>query len=147
MYPKDFDFNKFPPGAISSLAEQIINFSGFSSARIAKKVLDEKRQIANQVRGLMKAFVLATIHTDSPEFLDNLTYSQLAERVALSERIIEVKQAIAGIQSTDVSLTLIDPEEEKQKEAQTAARHDASKLEGAAKYNDPIAQKLWGMAR
>jgi len=95
----------------------------------------------------MKAFVLATIHTDTPEFLDGLTYSQLAERVALAERIIEVKQAIAGIESTDVTLTLIDPEEEKQKEAQSAARHNASKLEGSATYSDPIAQKLWGMGR
>lgn len=147
VYPEDFDLNKFPPGSITSLAEQIVSFSGFSSARVAKRVLDEKRQIASQVRGLMKAFVLATIHTDTPEFLDNLTYSKLAERVALAERIIEVKQAIAGIESTDVTLTLIDPEEEREKEAQTAARHDASKLEGAAKYNDPIAQKLWGMKK
>ena len=95
----------------------------------------------------MKAFVLATIHTDSPEFLDSLTYSQLAERVALAEKIIEVKQAINGMESTDVTLSLIDPEEEREKEQQSAARHNASKLEGAATYNDPIAQKLWGMSR
>lgn len=103
--------------------------------------------MANHVRGLMKAFVLATIHTDSPEFLDSLTYSKLAERVALAERIIEVQQAVAGIESTNVTLSLIDPEEEKQKESQSAARHNASKLDGAAKYNDPIAQKLWGRER
>ena len=95
----------------------------------------------------MKAFVLATIHTDSPEFLDNLTFSQLAERVALAEKIIEVKHAINGMESTDVTLSLIDPEEEDQKQTQTAARHNSSKLEGAAKYDDPIAQKLWGMRR
>lgn len=95
----------------------------------------------------MKAFVLATIHTDTPEFLDSLTYSQLAERVALAEKIIEVHQAIAGIEPTNVTLSLIDPEEEKQKESQTAARFNASKSEGAANYNDPIAQKLWGASR
>ena len=95
----------------------------------------------------MKAFVLATIHTDTPEFLDSLTYSKLAERVALAEKIIEVHQATAGIESTNVTLSLIDPEEEKQKEAQSAERHNSSKLEGAATYNDPIAQKLWGRGR
>lgn len=147
MYPEDFDINKFPPGAINSLAEQIIEFSGFASAKTAKRILEEKRTIANHVRGLMKAFVLATIHTDTPEFLDSLTYSKLAERVALAEKIIEVQQAIAGIESTNVTLALIDPEEEKQKEAQSAARHDSSKLDGAATYNDPIAQKLWGRGR
>lgn len=129
------------------MAEQVIDFSGFASAKKAKRVLDEKRLKASQVRGLMKAFVLATIHTDSPEFLDSLTYSQLAERVALAEKIIEVKQAINGMESTDVTLSLIDPEEEREKESQSAARHNASKLEGAATYNDPIAQKLWGMTR
>jgi len=126
------------------LAEQVINFSGFSSAKTAIKILQEKREKASQVRGLMKAFVLATIHTDSPEFLDSLTFSQLAERVALAEQIINVHQAILAIESTDVKLSLIDPEEERQKIAQSAARHEASKPQGAAGFNDPIAQKLWG---
>jgi hypothetical protein len=93
----------------------------------------------------MKAFVLATIHTDSPEFLDNLSYSQLAERVALAEKIIEIKQAINGIESTNVTLALIDPEEEAQKATAEAARHEAKRKEGEAKYNDPIAKKLMGM--
>jgi hypothetical protein len=147
VYPEDFDLNKFPPGAISSLAEQIVEFSGFASARTAKRILEEKRVVANHVRGLMKAFVLATIHTDTPEFLDSLTYSKLAERVALAEKIIEVQQAIAGIESTNVSLSLIDPQEEREKENLSAARHNASKVEGSATYSDPIAQKLWGMSR
>jgi len=95
----------------------------------------------------MKAFVLATIHGDTPEFLDSLTYSQLAARVALAEKIIEVKQAILAIESTNVTLQIIDPEEEEQKEKKTAARYNASKSEGAANYNDPIAQRLWGAGR
>lgn len=126
------------------MAERILEFSGFSSAKKTKQILDEKRAQAGQVRGLMKAFVLATIHTDTPELLDSLTYSQLAARVALAEKIIEVQQAILAIEPTDVTLQIIDPEEEKQKQQKTAARHDASKSEGAASYNDPIAQKLWG---
>jgi len=95
----------------------------------------------------MKAFVLATIHTDTPEYLDSLTYSQLATRVALAEKIIEVQQAIHAIEPTNVTLQIIDPQEEQQKQKQSAARHDASKSEGAAGFNDPIAQKLWGMQR
>lgn len=93
----------------------------------------------------MKAFVLATISSDTPEFLDSLTYSQLASRVALAEKIIEVQQAMRAIEPTNVTLQIIDPEEEANKEKVSAARHDASKSEGAAGYNDPIAQKLWGM--
>lgn len=136
---------QFQRGAVSGLSEKILEFSGFSSPKKTKQILDEKREQASHVRGLMKAFILATIHTDTPEHLDSLTYSQLAARVALAEKIIEVKQAILGIESTNVNLQIIDPEEEMQKQQQSAARHNASKSEGAAGYNDPIAQKLWGM--
>ena len=93
----------------------------------------------------MKAFVLATITTYSPEDLDKMTFSQLAEMVALSEKIIEIKQNINGIESTNITLQLIDPEEESAKQKQSAARHNLSKKTGVADYQDPIAQKLWGM--
>ena len=145
VYPEDFNINKIPPGMVTSLAEQIVDFSGFYSARLAKQILEDKREYANQVRSLMKAFVLATITSYSPEQLDDMTFSQLAEKVALSEKIIEIQQGINGVQSTDLRLELIDPEEEVQKEKQKAARHNLSKKEGEAEYDDPIAQKLWGM--
>lgn len=145
VYPKNFNFEKLSPGLISSLAQQIIDFSGFYSARIAKQVLENKREHAAQVRSLMKAFVLATISAYSPEDLDDMTFSQLAEKVALSEKIIEIQQGINGVQPTNLNLQLIDPEEEEQKRKTTAARHNLSKKVGEAVYEDPIAQRLWGM--
>lgn len=145
VYPDNFNIDKIPPGMVTSLAKQIIDFSGFYSAKLAKYILEEKRDHANQVRSLMKAFVLATITSYSPEQLDDMTFSQLAEKVALSEKIIEIKQGINGIQSTELRLELIDPEEEQQKQKEKAARHNLSKKEGEAEYDDPIAQKLWGM--
>lgn len=145
VYPEDFDIQKMPPGLISSLAQQIIDFSGFYSAKIAKQVLESKREHAGQVRSLMKAFVLATINAYTPEDLDNMTFSQLAERVALSEKIIEIKQGMNGVQPTNLTLQLIDPEEEEEKKKISAARHNLSKKVGEAVYEDPIAQKLWGM--
>lgn len=144
VYPKDYNFEKLPPGLISSLAQQIIDFSGFYSARLAKQVLETKRQQAGQVRSLMKAFVLATISAYSPEDLDAMTFSQLAERVALSEKIIEIQQGVHGVQASNLTLQLIDPEEEEEKKKISAARHNLSKKAGEAVYEDPIAQKLWG---
>jgi len=32
VYPIDFDLNNIPPGVVSSLAEEVIDISGFSSA-------------------------------------------------------------------------------------------------------------------
>lgn len=144
VYPENFSLEKIQPGLISSLAQQIMDFSGFYSASLAKRVLETKREKANEVRGLMKAFVLTTITVYSLEDLDKMTFSQLAELVALSEKIIEIKQNINGIESTNITLQLIDPKEELAKEKRTAARHNLSKKAGEASYSDPIAQKLWG---
>jgi hypothetical protein len=73
-----------------------------------------------------------------------MTFSQLAEKVALAEKIIEVKQSINAIEPTQVKLDLIDPQEELEKQKRIAAEHNAKRKEGEAVYNDPIAQKLMG---
>jgi hypothetical protein len=57
---------------------------------------------------------------------------------------MEIKQAILGIESTNVNLQLVDPEEVMEKEQDKANRYNQSRKEGEAKYNDPVAQKLWG---
>lgn len=144
IYPEDYNTDKLPAGIVSTLSEEILDFSGFKSARIAKETLDKKREQATSVRSLMKAFVLATITSYTPEFLDSLTYSQLAEKVALAEQIINVKQAINGMESTNVSLALVDPQEEEQKAKEYAERYNKSRKDGEARIDDPIAQKLWG---
>lgn len=143
VYPNVNALNKIPAGAISSLASEVLDASGFSSARVAKRILEEKRQEAGQVRTLMKAFVLATIHSYSPKDLDKMTFSELAENVVLAEKIIELNQTMNGIQPTDIKLELIDPEEEMQKEKSKAANYNASRKQGEAAYEDPVARKLW----
>lgn len=145
LYPEDIVLDNYPAGLVSSLADEILQESGFADPSRAKKILDQKRQQASEVRNLMKAFVLSTISAYSPEDLDNLTYTKLAEKVALSEKIIEIQQNIAGIKPTNVSLQLVDPNEEKQKIQDKAKRYNSSKKEGEATFEDPIAQKLWGM--
>lgn len=145
VYPEDFNYNKYPPGLVAALAEEILEESGFSSAKKAKRILDQQRQKASEVRSLMKAFVLATIVTYRPEDLDNMTFSKLAESVAMAEKIIEIKQNINGIEPTNVTLQLIDPEEEIQKQKDFQNRFNTARKDGEAKYEDPIAQKLWGM--
>lgn len=144
VYPDLNILNRIPAGAVSSLAQEILDASGFSSARTAKRILEEKRQSAGEVRTLMKAFVLATIHSYSPSDLDNMTFSELAENVALAEKIIEVTQTMNGLQPSDMRLDLIDPEEEAEKEKIKAVNYNASRKQGEAAYEDPVARKLWG---
>jgi hypothetical protein len=138
-----YDYDKDLEESVDS-AEEVLDASGFASARVAKMIMDQKRSEAGEVRSLMKAFVLATINTYTPEDLDNFTFSQLAERVALAEKIIEIQQSTYGIEPTQIKLDIIDPEEESMKQQMIAAQHDAKRKEGEARYNDPIAQKLMG---
>lgn len=145
VYPEDFDLNKIPAGNISALSQDVLDISGITSAKLAKSILDQKRLEVNEVKNLMKAFVLATITSYTPEQLEVMTFSELAEKVALSEKIIEIQQAMRNIQPNNMTLQLIDPEEELEKEKQKAARHNLSKKAGEASYEDPIAKKLWGM--
>lgn len=145
VYPEDLNVDKLPAGIVTSLCQQILDISGFNSPKTAKQILDQKREDAAQVRSLMKAFVLTTIKGYTPEDLDDMTYSQLAEKVALSEKIIEITQALHSIEPNNLKLQLIDPEEEEEKAKQKAAKHNMAKAQGAAGYEDPIAQKLWGM--
>lgn len=144
VYPEDFDLNKIPAGSVSALAENVLEISGITSVKLAISILEQKRAEVNEVKNLMKAFVLATISSYTPEQLEAMTFSDLAEKVALSEKIIEIQQAIHNIPSNNISLQLIDPEEEQEKEKERASKYNLSRKEGEAKYEDPIAHKLWG---
>jgi hypothetical protein len=145
VYPENFDISRIPAGNVSALAQTVLDISGITSAKLAKGILEEKREQANEVKNLMKAFVLATIHSYSPEQLEEMTFSELAEKVALAEKIIEIRQGMNGVEPNNLILQLIDPEEEAEKQKTRAARHNLSKKDGEAAYEDPIAQKLWGM--
>lgn len=145
VFPDEKVLNKIPAGAISSIAEEVIDGSGMLSAKAAKAILDEKRdKHYSEVRTLMKAFVLATMPAYSPKDLDEMTFSQLAEKVVLAEKIIEIIQTMNGIEPSQMKLQLIDPEEEMAKERAKAANYNASRKEGEAAYEDPVARKLWG---
>ena len=57
VYPDLKALDRIPAGAVSSLSQEILDASGFASAKTAKRILDEKRSNASEVRTLMKAFV------------------------------------------------------------------------------------------
>ena len=140
LHPHLESVDNLPAGVISGLAEQIYKVSGVAEPHWAKNVMDTKRQEADRVEVLMQAFILAAIPTYTPEQLENMTFTQLAERVALAEQVLKVQQA--AITSTDVKLDLVDPEEEAIQHEVAKQRHTTTRKPGQASYDDPIAQKL-----
>lgn len=122
-------------GTISSLAHEILNISGYGKANYAQKTIDNARERVNEAINLMKIFIIAAMPAYTDISLDDFTYAELAMKVALAEKIIEVRQGGA-------TLALIDPEAEIEKEKLLAEKESIMKMPGQAPRNDPIAQKL-----
>lgn len=143
LYPtlSDEDYDKMPAGVVTSIAEEVIDVSGMGNPKRAKAMLEKHRENNNQVRNLMKAFILATMNAYREEELDDCTFDQLAKKVALSEQIIKINQTAFGVEN-ELTLDLIDPEEEERKAEAEAHKHATSKKPGQAGAKDPIAEKL-----
>ena len=122
-------------GLISSLAEEILNISCYGHVSFAIDALEEARSASDQVTNLMKVFIIAAIPSYSDEDLDDYSFSQLAKKVALAEKIINVR--LGGM-----SLELIDPEKESELEKERIEKELSTKKAGQAISTDPIAQKL-----
>ena len=150
LWPEDAD--KIPAGHVSSLADDIIELSGFMDPAT---ILEEARNKSKQIKNMMYAFVLATQEKYTEEDLDKLTFSQLAEKVALAENIIEIQKAIYD-PTVDMRLVISEAEEgeephmppgpsdEEWDQASQGAYYNPDKAStfGAASTQDPIAQQL-----
>jgi len=143
LYPEmaESDYDLMPAGVVTSIAEEVLEQSGMASPKKAKGILEKYREQNTEVRSLMKAFILATMPAYKEEELDFLTFSQMAKKVALAEQIIKINQAAFGVEN-EITLDLIDPEEEAQKQDTEKQKHAAYKKPGQAGAEDPIAQKL-----
>ncbi|HJS83587.1 MAG TPA: hypothetical protein VJ742_12210 [Nitrososphaera sp.] len=135
LEPRDLTA-KTPAGVVSTLAEEIMEVSGFGSYDHAKSLLESKRAASNSVPVLMKAFILATMPAYTEEELNNLSFEQMAAKVALAEQIIKVQQAVVGIEG-EVILQLLDVQEEARKQAAEEER----KAQKAREQMDRFVQK------
>lgn len=140
LYPQDLDSDLAPAGLVSTLSEEIFNISGFNNAKQAKATIDEFRNTAEDVWTLMKAIIIAAMPAYSEEQLNVLSFEQLAKKVVLAEKILEVQQANRA--GAEVKLEIIDPEEEAAKAEAQHRRELAMRKEGQALPHDPIASKL-----
>jgi hypothetical protein len=132
-----------PAGAVTAIAETLFEVSGFGSPQRMKAILDGARQAADgNVWVMMKAVVLATMPGYVEEDLNELTFDQLAAKVALSEQIFRIQQSSIGIEGPSVMVDILDPEEEALKAEREKQVHAAAKKPGAAGYDDPIAARL-----
>lgn len=120
FWPENFDVNKYQPGLISSLSEEILELSGFSSIEIAQNILLEARDKSNTITNVMKATVLSLkpILDISLEDLNHMTFHQICETVTLAEQIIKIQKTIYD-PSVELEISFSQPEEEDRVQEQT----------------------------
>jgi hypothetical protein len=143
LYPEYEELEKLSAGIISTLAEEIIEESCFFNIKNGRSKLELEREKANDVRVLMKAFIIAAMPAYKAEELDAQTFAQLANKVALAEQILAMNFATQVSAFSEggaaPTLLLIDDDEDEEEERRRAAMHNLTRKEGAAVANDPIA--------
>lgn len=145
VYPEFEILERGRAGVLSALAEEIIEESAFFNAEKAKELLEEHRENSESILISMKALIISAMPSYNDEMLDNYTFSQLLEKVALAEQIHAIKfysnRGSLSSEADPPSLLLMDGTEEEDA-ARKAAIRDIARKPGTATSNDPIAQKL-----
>lgn len=151
VYPEDIDLDIMLPGNVSSLSDEILEYSCFSSIEKTEKKLNESRMASMHGIEMMKAFILAAMPVYTYDQLDDYTIQKLTNLLAISELILEIKSGVA--RGAELKLSLVDPDKEEAKPKPThnfsledldkANRNpDSATRIGTAKKDDPIAAKL-----
>ncbi len=80
-------------GFVSSLCDQIREYSGFSDEEVFITELEKAREESVKVTNLIKAFIIAAMPSLSLDEVENLSIYKSAELLALSEKILELRDA------------------------------------------------------
>ncbi len=138
VWPTNFDPDNYKPGLITVLADKIKETSCLDGEVYqAKEVLERWRDRVSGIRGEMYAFILFALTQYKAEDLDKMTFFKLSELVALSEKVIALRQLAEGVEvRVPIRLEIYTPEEMAVLGAQKVSDH------GNATVADPIAQKL-----
>lgn len=143
LYPRldEDSIGNLPAGTVSALAEEILDYSGWTNPKYARGILEQERSKMDELQFLVKAFIMSAMPAYKEEDIDDLTFHQVFHKVALAEKTISIQQESMGIENS-MKIDLIDPEEELQKQEQEKRKAAATKKPGQAGPGDQIAQKL-----
>lgn len=141
LYPKNAELDRIPAGIASTIAEEILEVSGFLNPSRAKELLDQKREESGQLIQLMKIFISAAMPSFDVNRVNQMSFSKLIETVVMAEKIFEIQGAI--LRGDKVSLDLLDPNEELNNEAAERHNHALNRKPGQAGFNDPVADRLY----
>jgi hypothetical protein len=138
LWPIGFDPNHYKPGLITTLSNKVKESSCLDGEVYhAIDVLNTWRERMDSLRGEAYSFIMFAMAQYKLEDLHNLTFYRLSELVAISEKVIALRQMAEGVETTvPIRLEIWTPEEIEAWSQQKISKH------GNATVADPIAQKL-----
>ena len=146
LHPEFDELLKLSAGIISTLAQEIIDESCFFDIAKGRDIINAERENANDIRILMKAFIISAMPAYRMEELEDQTFAQLATKLVLAEEILEIRfhtqKSVFHEGGEAPTLILVDPEEEADEAEREASKHNLSRPDGAAVANDPVAERL-----
>ena len=155
LFPEELDLDDYSIGEITALSDEILEQSGFSDYEVCISKIDAARDKASEVVSFMIAMIIASEQGYTDGQLRDMTFSAVAEKAAMAEKIFEIKQQMAN--GAEIILDVKNPneaaEEAKPKPAFTPEEFEAirrgeyvnperASTIGAATTEDPIARKL-----
>lgn len=154
VWPETFNFDRYNIGEITALSDEILEQSGFSDYEVCVNKIDTAREKASEVVSFMIAMIIASEQGYDAHNLRHMTFSQIAEKAAMAERIFEIKQHLADGGEVKLEVRNPNPEAEEPRGPNVSDEEwaaiqrgefkdpDKASTIGAAAVDDPIARKL-----
>ncbi len=118
LYPVDVNLDKMPAGFVPAILNEASRVSGFETPQQANAIMDAKRDAMNMVIPAIKAFVVAGQQAKKKEDLDNLSFDELLDELAFSEKVLEIISNVTNPQVEAITFTMEDPVALAEEEAQ-----------------------------
>lgn len=110
--PSPIDLDNYMPGSVSTLYENILELSGFTSLEVCAYKLDLARDKVETALELMKIFILAAMPNIDYFGLNDCSFQELADMVARAEKILDIKGGLARGAEYKMMLQTTEPSEE-----------------------------------
>lgn len=117
LHPLFIDVDTMPAGFVTAILSEASRVSGFESPQEANYLMDQKREAMNMVIPAIKAFVVAGQQAKKKEELDILSFDELLDELAFSEKVLEIISNVTNPQVEAITFTMEDPEALAEEEA------------------------------
>lgn len=121
LHPRE-DMDDVSPGIVHNISEEVLVISGITSAEyIAHSMSSARQRLATDIILDIKSYILSAMPAYTDDELDKYTLLELIEKLILSEKILKLQAALAGMDAQIELSFQLEGEEEVVPEVAPAA--------------------------